>query len=466
LSGVDGIYAPSGSRARRFAEAVAWLWRLGPVRDSPDTTLIGLGWQDESAELDRLLRAGSLGGAVVFATRPGPREGRLPGRARRIGAPSFGPECRVFGQFSILDAEAEPVVESPIGVHAVRDGSWMVVGADPDGSWGALDSFWVFDALADFMADVLDRPLAMLPPVGWARYDDVPGTAFQQLAGKQKSDGKMRRRVESIVKRLAEVDARLNVAIAPRALVDGREVPVDEVWPTAVAAIKHGIELGFLEPVCHGYLHLDTAAWAEGKLSAREFAQVGRAEAERRLDVALEWFAGRFGEPPRTFVAPTWAYSEGLLDALAEREVPTWLPPDPGPLVVANTARETVFSTMEGMVGLDYRPLERLAAVGLPPSVIVHGGLFDSRVEGLLDPRQLGVTARLARRRDLFRIPWVDNVRWIGAGELIDRLRRHDQVVVSGASLDGPPGTEVVVRDSAGSRTCLLGADSPTYRHK
>lgn len=462
MRGAEGIFVPAGSRMRRYAETLCWLWRLGSVQNSPDRALVGLGWQDEAPELRRMLRNGTLAGAAIFATRPGPGEGSMPNCARRVGVASFGSGRRVAGQFYTLEGGGEPVVRSSLGVHAVRDGSRMVLGADPDASWGALDAFWVLDALADFIVDVLDRPLAMLPPVGWVRYDDVPGTAYHQLRGRDKPDGRMRRRVERVVARFAEVGARLNVAVAPRALLDGREVVIDKVWPEAIAAIEQGARAGHLEPVCHGYLHLDTEAWTEGRISPREFENVSREEADRRLQVSLDWFSGRFGEARRTFVAPTWAYGEGLLEALAKLEVPTWLPPALEPLVVAHTARESVFSRMDGLVGLDYGPFGALAAAGLPPSVVVHGGLFDSRAKTLRDPRHVASTARLVRRRDLFRVPWVDGVRWIGAMELVDRMRAHDRVSVDASGVRGPSGTEVVVRDRAGSRTTTIGALDPS----
>jgi hypothetical protein len=451
------LFVLPGSRLRRFAETVAWLWRLGPVRESPGAAALGLGWLDEEAELRDLLRGGELAGAAVFAARPGPRTGTMPGRHRRAGTPSFGPGCRIGGEFYVLDAPGEPVVRSSLGVHAVRDGRLLLVGADPEASWGALDAAWVLNALADFAVEVLDRPLALLPPLGWVRYDDVPGSAYHLLAGRDKPDRKMRRRIEKAIERFADADARLNVAIPPRTLVDGRETPVDEVWPESIAALQAGVDAGHVEPVYHGYLHLDTDAWGEGRMSPREFETVRREEAERRLDVAFAWFADLFGGDGRTFVAPTWTYSEGLLEALAERRVPTWLPPDPGPLVAANTLRETVYSTMEGLVGLDYGPFGMLARAGVPPTVVIHGGLFDARISALRDRRQRLAAARLFRRRDLLRVPWVNGVRWVGAAELAGRLRAHDQVEVSGSAIDGPPGAELVVRDPSGSRTVVLG---------
>jgi hypothetical protein len=460
VSPAGDLFVRPGSPLRGFAETVAWLWRLGPVRESPGAAALGLGSLDEAAELRDLLRGGELAGAAVFAARPGPRTGTMPGRHRRAGTPSFGPRCRIGGEFYVLDAPGEPVVRSSLGVHAVRDGNLLLVAGDPEASWGAMDAAWVLDALADFAVEVLDRPLALLPPVGWVRYDDAPGSAYHQLAGRDKTDRGIRRRMRRAIERFAVAGACLNVAIPPRTLVEGRDTPVDEVWPESIAALQAGVSAGHVEPVYHGYLHLDTDAWDEGRISPREFETVPREEAERRLDVAFAWFAEVFGGGDRTFVAPTWTYSEGLLEALAERQVPTWLPPDPGPLVAANTLRETVYSTMEGLVGLDYGPFGMLARAGVPPTVVIHGGLFDARIQGLRDRRQLLAAARLFRRRDLLRVPWVDGVRWLGAAELAARLRAHAQVEISGSAIDGPPGTELVLRDRAGSRAVVLGSSA------
>ncbi|MDQ2940335.1 MAG: hypothetical protein M3R23_07380, partial [Actinomycetota bacterium] len=451
MTAQGSIYVAPGSRIGNFAQAVAWLWRLGPLLDSPDPAAVGLGWLDDAAELNALVDSGRLAGAAVFATRPGPNDGPMPSRARVTGVASFGRHSRVAGQFYILEG-GKAAVRSSLGVHAVRDDRWMVLGADPDTSWGALDGFWVLRALADFIVDVLDRPLVTLPSVGWVRYDDVPGTAYHQVAGNDKPDDKMRRRIESAAKLFAAHDARLNLAIASRALVEGSEAAIDDVWPQSVAAIGRGIEDGVIEPVCHGYMHLDTDAWARGEINPREFRAVDREEADRRLDVSLSWFEGALGTRPPTFVAPTWAYSAGLIEALAGHQLPAWLPPEPGPLVDAGNGRETLSSGLEGLFRLDYEPFAALAGAGLPPSIVVHGGLFDSRPSTLRKLREAPTTARLVLRRDLFRFPWVSGVRWIGAGELLDRLRGHGEIEVRGDEIDNPAGFDVVVRDSAGRR--------------
>jgi hypothetical protein len=453
LSAPGSLFTLPASRIRPFAETIAWLWRLGPLLGSPQRGAVGLGWLEDAAELRSLLDAGELAGAAIFVTRPGPEDGPIPSRARFSNVASFGEGKRVFGQFSLLSG-GTPAVRSPIGVHAVRDGGWMVFGADPEGAWGALDGFWVLPALADFLVEVLDRPLVMLPSLGWVRYDDLPGTAYHLISGRDKPDGKVRRRVERLAEQFGEAGGCLNIAIVPRALRDGEDVPVDAIWPQSIAAIADGVGEGAIEPVAHGYMHLDLDAYrASGEVNPREFASVARAEAERRLDISLSWFEATFGAVPRTFVAPTWAYGPGLLEALAERGLPAWVPPEPGPLVANGNARETLFSTLEGLHRLDYGPFAALAEAGLPPSVIVHGGLFDSRIVYLRKLREAPTTAKLVMRRDLQRFPWVEGVRWIGAGEMLDRLRGHDRIEVDGDRVSNPAGFDVVIRDRGGRRS-------------
>lgn len=445
------LFASPGSRIAGFAKALAWLWRLGPVLDSPQRAAVGLGWHEESAELRALLDEGRLAAVAVFATRPGPGDAAMPSRGWVSGVASFGEGRRVGGQFCALHGGA-PVVRSSLGVHAVRDGRWMVLGADPESSWGTLVGFWVLPALADFLSDVLDRPLVMLPPLGLVRYDDVPGSAYHQLSGRDKQDRKVRRRIERATKLFASHRSRLNVAIPSRALVDGAEVGVDDVWPEAVGAIGRAIEAGTVEPLCHGSLHLNTEAWARGEIDPREFKGVDGTEAGRRIDSSMDWFGRVLGARPATFVAPTWAYSPGLMAALAERELPAWLPPRPGPLLVDGNGHDTLSSGLEGLFRLDYGPFGALAAAGLPPVVVTHGGLFDMRGPLLRKPRELPANARLALRRDLFRFPWVPGIRWIGAGELLARLRGHDEIEMRGDRLVNPAGFDVVVRSRDGQR--------------
>jgi predicted deacetylase len=85
-------------------------------------------------------------------------------------------------------------------------------------------------------------------------------------------------------------------------------------------ALERGDELAL-----HGYSHLDTEA-AGGGLRARflrnvytrregEFAALTEAEARRRLELGLDWFAAR-GWTPTGFVPPAWLLGEGAWRAL------------------------------------------------------------------------------------------------------------------------------------------------------
>jgi hypothetical protein len=88
------------------------------------------------------------------------------------------------------------------------------------------------------------------------------------------------------------------------------------------------------------------------------------------------------------------------------------------------------------MDGLSYQPFADLAALGMPPTPVLHGGLFDLRMEQLRAARDPVSFARLALRRDLLRIPAVEGLRWIGAGELVELLRAHETVTARGSEID------------------------------
>lgn len=87
-------------------------------------------------------------------------------------------------------------------------------------------------------------------------------------------------------------------------------------------ALERGDELAL-----HGYSHLDTEA-AGGGLRSRflrtvytrregEFAALTEAEARRRLELGLEWFAAR-GWTPTGFVPPAWLLGAGAWRALRD----------------------------------------------------------------------------------------------------------------------------------------------------
>jgi hypothetical protein len=318
-------------------------------------------------------------------------------------------------------------------VHAVRSGHLLAVGAGPE-HWGRLDVFWVLEAIASFLVERLGRPLVLLPPVGCLRLDDFPGTAELQLRGVAKGDSRQARRAGTMIAQLERAQARLVVAVSARALDGDTDVPLDQVWPKAVAALARGVERGTLEPACHGLLHLEPRARAEGRVDPREFAHLDIEAAGARIDAACAWLRDRLSEP-RSFVPPAWAYGRGALEAATERALPSWLPPEPGPLLSGLALHETLATGLPGLHGVDYAPLQRLAAIGLPPTVVFHGRLVDDRLPRLRAKRDLATAARLARSPDLPRVIGLGGVQWVGVTELFQRLRDHEAIGIADKDL-------------------------------
>ena len=436
------LIAAAGSGERPFAELLAWLWRLGPVGDEPDAGAVAVGGAETAGELRALVAERRLAGAVILAAGAADAADGLPARKIVEGLARFDGGLRVEGHHTVL-AGGRAVIRSSAGVHAARDDRVLVAGASP-GRWGTLGQWWLLPALAEFLPEVLGRPLVALPPIGCLRLDDAPGTAELQLLGRAKPDARERRRLEAMVRALEASGSRLVAAVAARALRDGEIVPVEEIWPDSIALIAEAVDRGLMEPACHGLLHLDPAEHAAGRVAPREFARLDREEAGRRLDEALEWMHDRLG-PARSFIAPAWGYSDGALEAARERELITWMPPRPAPLLDGHLLRETLHDGVPGLTGLSYAPLERLAAVGVPPTVVFHGRLLDDRLPRLRAARDVVSLARLVRTRDLERIAALRGIRWIGAGELAERLRVHSQVEVDGDRVSAPEGAETVL---------------------
>jgi hypothetical protein len=413
-----------GSPVAPFVEALAWLWRLGPSSDAPGPAVVGIGAAREAGELEALVRAGRLSAAVVLATGSADEAAPLPARRVRVGVARFG-STHVEGEHTLF-AGGHAAVRSSLGVHAVRRGDLLAIGADP-AIWGRLDLFWVLEAIAPFLVERLRRPLVLLPRIGCLRLDDFPGTAELQLRGAAKRDSKQRRQAETMATLLERAPGSLVVAAPAHALAGDVEAPLDRVWPDAVAALARGVDRGVFEPACHGLLHLEPGAQEEGRVDPREFAHLDASAAGVRIDAACAWLRDHLGEP-RSFVAPAWAYGPGAFAAASERGLPSWLPPEPAPLVNGLALHETLAIGLPGLHGVDYAPLERLAAIGLPPTVVLHGRLLDDRLPRLRAGRDLSTGVRLARRRDLERLIRLTGIRWIGASELLEQLRAHDAV--------------------------------------
>jgi hypothetical protein len=438
MTGEGRLYCPRDSEPAALCEGLAWLWRLGPRLDDPAPTAVGLGTARDAPALAGLAAGGRLAGAVILAGGPGAEAGVLPARQLRSGAASFG-GASAAGTFTLF-ARAHAVVRSRLGVHAVREGNVLILGAGTE-LWGRLDAFWALEAIAAFLVERLARPLVLLPAAGCLRLDDFPGTAELQLRGAAPPDARQRTRAARMQRWVTRAGARLVVAAPARALREGQEVPLHEVWPSATEALAEAVRQGVFEAACHGLLHLDPQARAERQVDPREFAKLDVVEAGRRLDLAIAWLQEHVGTP-RSFIAPAWSYGPGALSAASARGLSAWLPPTPGPLLRGTHLHETLATGLPGLHRLDYAPLRRLAAIGLPPTVVFHGRLLDDRLPRLRATRDLVGAARLAQAPDLPRIIGLDGVRWTGAAELVETLQRHERIAVAGdeiSAADGPP---------------------------
>jgi hypothetical protein len=443
------LYAAGDPAASRFAQGLAWLWRLGTVLGSPAPATVGVGGLSDADALFLAVERDELAGAIVFAPEPGAQVGAVPARRPSSGPTSFGALGTVAGDYPVFESGSS-VVASAAGPHAVLCEGVLVLAVDPEQEWGGLGMAWMLDAVRSYLVGRLSRPLVMLPRIGMLRLDDLPGTAHQQLIGRAKSDRRQHRRLRRYVRAFKRAGATLNVAVPAEAMRDGVRVPLDLVWPKSIAVLKQGVEEGAVEPVGHGVLHLDTARLAEGEVEFREFAHLDLDEAGRRIDQCREWQARALGAG-RTFVAPAWAYSEGALAALSDRGLPFFKRCGPGRIFEGDAMHETLISG-KGNFRLDYRPLTALAEAGLPPTVVLHGTVFDGRRASLDLPRDLAAGLRLVLGRDIARLPGIEGVSWVGAGTYHEALRLHDRVVVRGDEVVVPAGASVRVLGRDGLR--------------
>ena len=420
------LFAAEDSAAREWARGLAWLWRLGPLATAPGPGLIGFGASSEAARIESLVAEGVLAGAVIAVADPEAGEGVLPTSRRVAGVARFEPGTRVEGEFTVFGAESgedEVVAGSSLGAHAVERRGVLFVGHDPDRDWGRLDAFWAPEAVAAYL-ERRRRKLSKLTGIGMLRLDDTPGIALHQLQGRAKGDRRQSRRIKRSAAAFAAAGAVLNQAVSAEALEGDERVPLDRVWPRSVRALRAGIDRGAFEPVCHGLLHLDTDALARGEVEFREFGRLDAAEAGRRLDKALAWQERHLGRPT-SFVAPAWSYGPGGDSAAAERGLVRWYRARPGPLLEDGRLYESLIGELQGIHRLDYSPLRRLAAAGVPPIVAMHGALLDSRMVNLSPRRNPLTLARLLLRRDVSRLIAIDGIRWVGVEEFVGCLAGH-----------------------------------------
>ncbi|MBK4737432.1 DUF2334 domain-containing protein [Noviherbaspirillum pedocola] len=98
----------------------------------------------------------------------------------------------------------------------------------------------------------------------------------------------------------------------------------EEAPPTYLRALEQRLNRGD-ELALHGYVHLDEGppprGWRERyarrvyTTSEGEFAALSAEDAQRKLDMGMEWFAHR-GWPVQGFVPPAWLMGDGAWQAL------------------------------------------------------------------------------------------------------------------------------------------------------
>lgn len=413
--------AAGGSPAAELARGFAWFWKLGSLRDDPHPSVVGFGGIEQSAELSRLVGAGELAGAVVTVLGAGPADGIVPGRRRIPGVPEFEGGTKVEGEFTIFTGGTS-AVRSSLGIHAVLADGVLVLGYDPETEWGRLDSFWAYEAVAEYLESRIEQPLRKLPALGCLRLDDTPGTALHQMQERASTDKRQARRLRRLAKRLNRNDAALSLAVVAQALDDqGRRVPMDEAYPDSIKAIQGGIETGAYEPICHGLLHMDPDALERGEIQYMEFRDLDPVRAVDHLDRALEWQT-RVLAAPRSFCAPAWSYGDTVDGEAAKRGLVRWYRSLPGPLLEDGRVRESLLGELQGLHKFDYSPLQRLAKLGIPPIVAMHGYTLDGRIQNLQANRDVLSLARLFFWRDISRLMALDGIEWVASSVLISAL--------------------------------------------
>ena len=215
------------------------------------------------------------------------------------------------------------------------------------------------------------------------------------MEGRAKGDAQQSKRIRALAGHLRDEHAVLNVAVCAEALEERRRVPLEQVWPDSVDALREGIEMGAYETILHGLLHLNPEALERGEVEYTEFARLDAATAGEHLDRALDWQSRKLTRPT-VFVAPAWAYGPAADAEGAERGLVRWYRARPGPLLDKGRFYETLIGELLGLYKLDYSPLVRLAALGIPPVIAMHGALLDGRLASLKANREVVLLARAA----------------------------------------------------------------------
>lgn len=236
------------------------------------------------------------------------------------------------------------------------------------------------------------------------------------------------------------------------------------------------------ELALHGYSHLDTEG-ARGGLRERflrnvytrregEFAALSQAEARRRIDLGLAWFAER-GWTPKGFVPPAWLLGEGAWRALRDgpfdytttfshfhclRAGGNDASDDTASSADASTAAAPDYAGAAGSARVEGRDRTAIVPPLLSPSMVYAARNRSGR---WLSPRVADATAAMLARAPLVRFSLhPPDVRY-------PELVRHTQQVLERllARRDAVTKAECARRLTRSAATSLHPHTSPDRRH-
>ena len=210
-------------------------------------------------------------------------------------------------------------------------------------------------------------------------------------------------------------------------------MPLDQVWPDSIAALRRGRHPGGGGgglPRPSPPRHRAARARRGRVQGVRPSRRGGGGPPDRRR---ARGGRSRRSEGLRTFVAPGLGLQRGRPGrGRRAGAFPASPAASRGELYSPGLISETLKGGL-GISGLDYGPLPRLAALGLPPTLVLHGTMIDARTGRSASRKDLPTALRLYLRRDLSRLPAVSGLQWVGAAGLRRGAGRSSRPMASRA---------------------------------
>ena len=218
---------------------------------------------------------------------------------------------------SLVGLDGQPAI--------VETGGHLLVGVDP---WqlGSPTNPYLYPIIRSWLEKVVGVHVRRLAPLAAIRLDDLPATAPELLRHHGRSS--IRRLDEGrsrLLRRLRLFAGRehiaLNVMYSTHFVSGERLEPIADVMPKSVSEIRMGIKAGAFELGSHGMVHLNRRAPHDlgQELDHREFLELTKSETEDHISASLAEIDRTFAVRPTSFVAPVWAYRDGITKTTAAR---------------------------------------------------------------------------------------------------------------------------------------------------